>query len=98
MHSRAARRASSPSLNLDKTLRRVKAPVLSSEARPSILAARADAGILKKGKKVRAASSKKRRRQEKGAERALAVIEKTKRKVAKSEGRVKMVKERRVCL
>jgi len=95
-HSRAAKRASSPSINTDKSLKSVKPPADGPNHRPSILAIHQGAGVVKRSKKGRTMSTKARRRQEKGLERAEAVMDKTEKKVAKSIGKERTVKERRV--
>ncbi|KAL2681262.1 hypothetical protein Neosp_008870 [[Neocosmospora] mangrovei] len=87
IHSRAARRATSPSIDADKSLKEVKPPPRSAPHRPSVLAAQHSAGVSKKSKRKTAMSAKARRRHEKGLEMAEAVIERTKSKVEKSKGR-----------
>lgn len=95
--SRAARRQSSPSLDVDKSLATV--PRLESEViqRDSILADRANAGVTKKQAKPKPKSRSQRFRQQKGLERAEIVIDQLEKKVAGSVKRGKNVKSRRVC-
>jgi hypothetical protein len=63
-----------------------------------VLAARSGSGVNKSKSGGRIASSKKRKRQEKGLERAEAVMDKTQKKVEKSFGKGKIAKERKVSL
>ncbi|KAI5461729.1 Alb1-domain-containing protein [Mariannaea sp. PMI_226] len=97
VHSRAARRATSPSIDTDKSLKDFRPPSRVSAARPSVLAVHSSAGVQKKssqrGRKSQL-SAKARRRHEKGLEMAEAVIERTRSKVEKSMGRGRVVKER----
>ncbi|KAI9718082.1 MAG: hypothetical protein M1812_004340 [Candelaria pacifica] len=95
IRSRSAKRASSPSLNLDKSLKQAKPPPSSSSYRHSVLSAHHDGGISKKSKKVKPISRQQRRRQEKGIERAEAVMDKTEKRVVRSIGRQRVVKNRR---
>ncbi|KAL7915434.1 Alb1 domain-containing protein [Trichoderma velutinum] len=96
--SRAARRATSPSIDTDKSLKDVSLPSTnadsSSAARPSVLAARHSAGVTKKSRRGRQLSAKGRRRQEKGLEMAEAFIERTSKKLEKSLGKAKVVQSR----
>ncbi|RYP48792.1 hypothetical protein DL768_005385 [Monosporascus sp. mg162] len=94
-HSRSARRATSPSIDTDKSLKDVKPPGESINHRPSILAIHHGAGVSKKTKKSRNLSFKARRRQGKAQDRAAAVIERTERKVAKSKGQARTMQTRR---
>lgn len=95
MHSRAAKRASSLGIDLDKSLKDVKPPETKAQ-RPSVLAIHQGAGISKKSKNGRKAvlSAKAKRRQEKGMDRAEAVMDKKKKKVEKSKGKARTVQER----
>ncbi|KAI9845513.1 MAG: hypothetical protein M1837_004852 [Sclerophora amabilis] len=95
IRSRAAKRASSPSLNLDKSLTSAKPPAESSNARPSVLAIHQGAGISKKTNRAQSISSKKRRRQEKGVARGELAMDKLEKKVSTSLGRSRVVKQRR---
>ncbi|KAI9850264.1 MAG: hypothetical protein M1838_005947 [Thelocarpon superellum] len=97
VHSRAARRATSPSIDVDKSLTSIKAPPESADHRPSVLALHHGAGVMKKTKRGRAVSSKARKRQEKGLERAELVMDRMEKKVEKSVERARSVKARRVC-
>ncbi|KAI9794912.1 MAG: hypothetical protein M1833_007359 [Piccolia ochrophora] len=94
-HSRAARRAVSPSINTDKSLKTAKPPEESLDYRPSVLAIHQGAGVTKKTKRGRALSTKQRKRQQKGLERAELVIDRTEKKILKSVGRGKTTKARR---
>ncbi|KAJ4313536.1 hypothetical protein N0V84_009354 [Fusarium piperis] len=94
IHSRAARRATSPSIDADKSLKDVKPPPRSAPHRPSVLAAQHSAGVSKKSKRKGAMSAKARRRHEKGLEMAEAVIERTKSKVERSKGRGRSIQLR----
>ncbi|KAI9683892.1 MAG: hypothetical protein M1829_004227 [Trizodia sp. TS-e1964] len=94
LHSRAAKRATSPSINTDKSLKSVNLPIEERQSsRPSALAARHDAGIRKKPK-GRSLSTKARKRQEKGLDKAEAVMDKTEKKIAKSVGKGRVIKSR----
>jgi Alb1 len=97
IHSRAARRASSPSIDTDKSLKNVKPPPESLNHRPSILAIHQGSGVTKKTKHGRKAvlSAKAKRRQEKGLDRAETVMDRIEVKVQKSKGRARAVQERR---
>ncbi|KAL4998669.1 Alb1-domain-containing protein [Aspergillus recurvatus] len=94
-HSRAARRAASPSLDLDKSLTNLPRAENTPLQRESILADRANAGVSKKQSKPKARSRSQRLRQQKGIERAEAVMDRHEIKVAKSSQRAKAVKNRR---
>ncbi|TVY62855.1 hypothetical protein LSUE1_G007939 [Lachnellula suecica] len=96
IHSRAAKRASSPGIDLDKSLKDLKPPTASKTSRPSVLAVHQGAGVTKKSKNGRKSvlSSKARKRQEKGLDRAEAVMDKKEKKIEKSRGRAKTVQER----
>lgn len=67
-----------------------------SAERPSILAERANAGIQKKQKKDTKLSKAQRLRQQKGMDRAEAVLDQLEIKKAKSLARGKVVNARRV--
>lgn len=95
IHSRAAKRASSPSLNLDKSLTSIKAPE-SSKHRSSVLSVHNGAGITKRKGKGKSVSKQQRRRQENRSDRAEAVMDKTEKKVEKSLVKSKVVKQRSV--
>ncbi|MCJ1386554.1 hypothetical protein MMC17_009680 [Xylographa soralifera] len=94
VHSRAAKRASSPSINLDKSLKDVKPPSTVSASHPSILSVHNGAGIVKRKGKGKSLSRQQRLRQEKGMERAEAVMDKKEKKVERSAIKGKAVKER----
>ncbi|KAI0119142.1 Alb1-domain-containing protein [Daldinia grandis] len=95
VHSRAARRATSPSIDTDKSLKNVQPPVESIDHRPSVLAIHQGAGVSKKTTKSRNMSSKARRRHEKGQDRAANIMERTELKVAKSKGQARTIQTRR---
>ncbi|KAH0497717.1 hypothetical protein TgHK011_005003 [Trichoderma gracile] len=97
--SRAARRATSPSINTDKSLKEVSLPGSTSKSSasavlPSVLAARHSAGVSKKSKRGRQLSARGRRRQEKGLEMAEAFVERTSKKLEKSLGKARVVQAR----
>jgi hypothetical protein len=96
VHSRAAKRASSPSIDTDKSLKNVKLPTESKSHRPSILAVHQSAGVSKKSKHGRKSvlSAKAKRRQERGMDRAEVVMDKIEKKVEKSKGKARTVQER----
>ncbi|KAK3945010.1 Alb1-domain-containing protein [Diplogelasinospora grovesii] len=95
-HSRAARRATSPGIDTDKSLKNVKPPSESIDRRPAVLAAHHQGGIhkAKTGRKA-VLSSKARKRQEKSMDRAEAIMDRTALKVQKSKGHAKVIQIRR---
>lgn len=95
VHSRAAKRASSPGIDLDKSIKDIKPPREPKE-RASVLAVHQGAGVTKKSKNGRKSvlSTKAKRRQEKGLDRAEAVMDKKETKIEKSRGRARTVQER----
>ncbi|KAI0197059.1 Alb1-domain-containing protein [Xylaria flabelliformis] len=96
LHSRAARRATSPGIDTDKSLKNVQPPANDSvDHRPSILAIHHGAGVSKKQKKGRAMSSRARKRQEKAQDRAAAVMERTEKKAALSKDSSRTIQTRR---
>jgi hypothetical protein len=94
--SRAARRAASPSLDLDKSVTSLPRAESPTAQKPSILADRANAGVQKKQKKNDKISRAQRVRQQKGMDRAEAVLDRLEIKKAKSMARGKTVNARRV--
>jgi hypothetical protein len=96
VHSRAARRAASPSIDLDKTLRKTTrdstSPSRPSNAKPHALAAQ-NAGIQKKQKKGTMTRAQ-RLRHQKGLERAGEILDKRQVKVVKSIGKQENIKNR----
>lgn len=96
VRSREARRATSPGINTDKTLKEIKPPVETKSKRPSVLAVHQGAGVTKKSKNGRKSvlSSKAKRRHEKGLDRAEAVIDKKGTRIEKSRTRSRTVQER----
>ncbi|OAA57190.1 Ribosome biogenesis protein Alb1 [Cordyceps fumosorosea ARSEF 2679] len=97
--SRAARRATSPSIDTDKSLKTAQPPRDAHHKpaeRPSVLAVHHSAGVQKKGSQRKArVSAKARRRREKGIEMAEAVVERTSSKVKRSWDRQRAVDGRR---
>jgi Alb1 len=89
--SRAARRATSPSIDTDKSLKRAQPP---AETKP--LGLHHGAGVTKRKAKAKPLSHAQRMRREKGLARAEAVLEQREVKVKKSRGREKVVKGRKV--
>ncbi len=89
--SRASKRATSPSINLDKSLK--DAPRVED----AVLAPRPNAGISKKksGKRGNARSTRQKVRQEKGLQRAEAVMDQLEIKKTKAGGREGKRRERR---
>ncbi|POS80009.1 hypothetical protein DHEL01_v201582 [Diaporthe helianthi] len=87
IHSRAARRATSPSINTDKSLKDARPPPESADARPSVLGLHQGAGVTKKTKRGRKAvlSTRARRRHERGLERAEEIVDRTSNKVLRSK-------------
>ncbi|KAE8356729.1 Alb1-domain-containing protein [Aspergillus coremiiformis] len=94
-HSRAARRAASPSLDVDKSLTSLPRAQQTVLQRETILSERATAGVTKKQSKPKAKSKVQRLRQQKGIERAENILDQLEKKVEKSVGRAKGVKARR---
>ncbi|QSZ37277.1 hypothetical protein DSL72_009371 [Monilinia vaccinii-corymbosi] len=94
VRSRAAKRASSPSIDTDKSLKNVKAPA-ATVYHPQVLSPHQGAGVSKKksGRKAQL-SSKAKRRQERGMDRAEAVMDRTSTKIEKSKYRGRNVQER----
>lgn len=95
-NSRAARRAASPSLDVDKSLTSLPRAESPTVRRPSILSDRRNSGIQKKQKQKKLSRAQ-RLRQQKGMDRAEAVLDQLEIKKAKSISRAKTVKDRRVC-
>ncbi|KAI1464616.1 Alb1-domain-containing protein [Daldinia caldariorum] len=94
IHSRVARRATSPSIDTDKSLKNIQPPAESVDYRPSVLAIHQGAGVSKKAKKGRNMSSKARRRHEKEQDRAANIMERTEKKIAKSKGQARAIQSR----
>lgn len=93
-HSRAARRATSPGIDTDKSLKNVKPPPSDTTKKPDVLAAHHSSGITKKKRKV-ILSTKARKRQEKSMDRAEAVMDRTSTKVEKSKGSFRVIQSRK---
>lgn len=94
-NTRAARRATSPSLDVDRSLTNLPRAESPTVQRHSILADRATSGVQKRQKQKKMSRAQ-RLRQQKGMERAEAVFEKLETKKAKSVNRAKNIKARRV--
>ncbi|KAF2873848.1 Alb1-domain-containing protein, partial [Massariosphaeria phaeospora] len=98
VHSRAARRAASPSIDIDKSLKS-KAPDSTSPARaaakpkPHVLAAKS-AGITKKSKS-KPLKRQQRVRQLRAIDKAADTMDKMELKVQRSTGKDKKVRERK---
>ncbi|OJJ51090.1 hypothetical protein ASPZODRAFT_148450 [Penicilliopsis zonata CBS 506.65] len=95
IHSRAARRAASPSLDLDKSLTSLPRAEGKVVEAPAVLTERAKAGVSKKQLKPRNLSRAQKLRQQKSMDRAEAVMDQLETKVTKSVKREKTVKARR---
>ena len=95
VHSRAAKRASSPSIDTDKSLKNIKPPVENKSQLPSVLAVQG-AGVSKKVKNGRKSvlSTKAKKRQEKSIDRAAVVMDKKSTNIEKSKDRARLVQER----
>ncbi|KAM3504574.1 hypothetical protein MY11210_008293 [Beauveria gryllotalpidicola] len=95
--SRAARRATSPSIDTDKSLKTAAPPSRGKPTeRPSVLAVHHAAGVQKRTSQRKArVSAKARRRREKGMEMAEAVLDRTSSKVKRSWDRQRTVDKRR---
>ncbi|KAI1864210.1 hypothetical protein JX265_008581 [Neoarthrinium moseri] len=93
-HSREARRATSPSINTDKSLKDVRPPPESINHRPSILAIHQGAGVSKKQKHGRNQSTRAKKRALRDQDRAVAIMERTQNKVQKSKGSSKNIQAR----
>lgn len=97
LHSRAARRATSPSIDTDKSLKTVRPPAASLNQRPSVLGLHQNAGVSKKASRGRKAvrSTRARRRHERGLERAEEIVDRTANKIAKSKRAASHIAERK---
>ncbi|CAK7270729.1 hypothetical protein SEPCBS119000_004240 [Sporothrix epigloea] len=96
-HSREARRATSPGIDLDKSLKNVKPPQESVNFRPAILGMHQAAGVTKRVKKQgrkSVLSAKARRRQERGSDMAEAVMDRTAQKVQRSKSNARVIQSR----
>ncbi|KAK2754494.1 hypothetical protein FQN54_006895 [Arachnomyces sp. PD_36] len=95
-HSRASRRAVSPSVDIDKSLTSLPRPDSPNpNADSSVLSTQHGAGISKKKPKSKRLTRAQRLRQEKGLERAEIVMDKTEKKVSVSTMRGKKVNARK---
>lgn len=94
-HSRAARRATSPSINTDRSLKEARAPAESVDQRPAILAAHHNSGVSKKSKRKTVMSRAARQRHERAADMAEAVAERTAVKVQKSKASARVIESRK---
>lgn len=95
IHSRAARRAASPSLDVDKSITSLPRPETTVPVETHVLGAQHNSGVSKKNKSKQKTRAQKLR-QEKGLQRGENVTDKTEKKVANSVQRGKRVKARRV--
>lgn len=97
LHSRAARRATSPSINTDKSLKDVQLPSESLNQRPAVLGLHQNAGVTKKSKRGRKSvlSTRARARHERGLEKAEAIVDRTATKVQKSKYSASKVETRK---
>ncbi|CAK7272873.1 hypothetical protein SEPCBS57363_005367 [Sporothrix epigloea] len=96
-HSREARRATSPGIDLDKSLKNAKPPQESVNFRPAILGIHQAAGVTKRIKKQgrkSVLSAKARRRQERGLDMAAAVTDRTAQKVQRSKSNARVIQSR----
>jgi hypothetical protein len=95
LHSRAARRATSPGIDTDKSLKSAKPPSEPLTTRPSVLGQQGG-GITKKTKHGRKAvlSSKARKRKDKAMDKAEAVLDRTVNKIQRRKGQSKVIKSR----
>ncbi|KAF2838124.1 hypothetical protein M501DRAFT_1004970 [Patellaria atrata CBS 101060] len=91
LHSRAARRASSPSLNTDKSLKNIPLP---ANTKQTFTLNKAHNASIPKRKKQKQLTRQQRLRREKGIERAEVIGERLEVKREKSGKREKRVKER----
>ncbi|KAB5563254.1 Alb1-domain-containing protein [Coniochaeta sp. 2T2.1] len=95
-HSRAARRATSPGIDTDKSLKNVQPPAESINIRPAVLAAHHNSGVTKTTKKRKSQPSHKARlRAERNAEKGEAIAERTALKVQKSKGQARVIQSRK---
>ena len=96
--SRAARRAASPSAQIDKSLEEDDLPsehITPQREQSDALAPQHGSGVSKK-KKQKPLKRQKRVRQEKANERASTVADQLEKKVNRSKGKFKVVKDRAV--
>ena len=93
--SRENRRAASPSIDTDKSLKEV-APPEEKKKTPSILKIHQGAGVSKKSKTGRKAqlSARAKKRQESAMDRAEAIMDKKSTKIEKSKDRARVVQSR----
>lgn len=77
-------------------MKNVQRPTESADSRPSVLQAHHESGISKKSKRGRKSvlSTKARKRRDKDAERAEAIIERTALKLEKSKGQARNIQTR----
>ncbi|KAJ5489129.1 hypothetical protein N7539_004019 [Penicillium diatomitis] len=95
-NTRAARRGASPSVDIDRSLTNLPRVETSSSAQsPSLSIDRLNAGISKKKKDNKRLTKAQRLRQQKGMERAEAVMDQLETKKAKSINRARTIHERR---
>lgn len=94
--SRAARRATSPSIDTDKSIKDIAPPRQhTTYEKNSVLSVHNNAGVSKKvSKRKTQMSAKARKRQQRGMEMAENVLERTSKKVQASRGKAKTVQQR----
>ncbi|MCJ1337938.1 hypothetical protein MMC09_003222 [Bachmanniomyces sp. S44760] len=95
VHSRLAKRALSPSNDLDRSITSTRAPAEDESKRSMVLSTHHGARITKRKAKGKQLTRQQRRRHEKGMERAEAVMDKTETKVDRIVSKGKANKERR---
>lgn len=96
VHSRAARRETSPGIDNDRSIKELSPAREREVLQPSVLAARAGAGVTKKASQRKSVlSARAKKRKEKGVDRAEAISARTSAKVEKSLESAKAMKVRR---
>lgn len=95
VHSRAAKRASSPGINLDKSVKNIKTPSFIKSLQPSVLAIHQGAGVLKRSNHRKSVpSSKARRRHKRELDFAEKISDKKEKKIERSKNKARAVNER----
>ncbi|SPO06882.1 uncharacterized protein DNG_09576 [Cephalotrichum gorgonifer] len=93
LHSREARRATSPSIDVDKSLKEIEPP-RPDPILPSVLAARHNAGVQKRSTRKAVTSAKAKRKHARNVELAEAISAKVDTRVQKSIKKDRAVKGR----
>lgn len=93
-HSRAAKRAASPPIEI--AVARPVSPTVPEKI--AALGVRGDSGVSKKKKKQKPMSRAQKERKAAAMDKAEAALEKLEKKKESSKGRAKVVQSRRVCL